>query len=148
VLNARQDADEADIIARAGQSGGITVATNMPGRGTDIMLAPGVAEAGGLHVILTAYHDSPWIDRQLFGRAGRQGDPGSFECVAALDDDVFQRFAPRLAAIVGRGGWFARLGWKLMRALAAASRSHARQRRQQILADEQFDKAMGFAGRE
>lgn len=150
VLNAHQDADEADIIARAGQSGRITVATNMAGRGTDILLAPGVAEAGGLHVILTAYHDSTRIDRQLFGRAGRQGDPGSFECVVALDDDVFQRFAPRLAGIVGRGGWFARLGWKLMRAQAqaAASRSHARQRRQQVLADEQFDKAMGFAGRE
>ena len=75
VLNARQDAEEAAVIGRAGEPGQITVATNMAGRGTDITLAPGVAEAGGLHVILTGYHDSTRIDRQLFGRAGRQGDP-------------------------------------------------------------------------
>jgi preprotein translocase subunit SecA len=150
VLNARQDADEADVVARAGQTGRITVATNMAGRGTDIVLAPEIAEAGGLHVILTGYHDSTRIDRQLFGRAGRQGDPGSFESVVALDDELFQRFAPKLAATIGKGGWFARLGWKLLRraAQSAASRSHAQQRREQVLADERLDKGMGFAGKE
>jgi preprotein translocase subunit SecA len=150
VLNARQDADEAEIVAGAGQSGRITVATNMAGRGTDIALGAGVAEAGGLHVILTGYHDSTRIDRQLYGRAGRQGDPGSYESIVALDDELFQRFAPRLAGAVGRGGWFARLGWTLLRrhAQSAASRSHAQQRREQIRADERLDQGMGFAGRE
>lgn len=150
VLNARQDAEEAAIIARAGEAGRITVATNMAGRGTDIELGPGVAAAGGLHVILTAYHDSGRIDRQLIGRAARQGDPGSAEAIVALDDEVFQRYAPRLAALVARGGKLARLFWKILpgRAQAAASRSHASQRRQQLLADERFDKQMGFAGKE
>jgi preprotein translocase subunit SecA len=150
VLNARQDAGEAEIIAGAGQAGRITVATNMAGRGTDIELGPGVAAAGGLHVILTGYHDSTRIDRQLFGRSGRQGDPGSYESVVALDDELFQRFAARLAGAIGKGGWFARLGWKLLRrrAQSAASRSHAQQRLQQVLADERFDKGMGFSGRE
>ena len=150
VLNARQDADEAEIVAAAGQPGRITVATNMAGRGTDILLGPGVAVAGGLHVILTAYHDSARIDRQLYGRAGRQGDPGSFESIVALDDDLFQRFAPRLADMAGRGGLIERLAWTLLRrwAQATASRHHERQRREQILADERFDRAMGFTGRE
>jgi len=150
VLSARQDANEAEIVANAGHPGRITVATNMAGRGTDILLGPGVADAGGLHVILTGYHDSTRIDRQLFGRAGRQGDPGSYESVVALDDELFQRFAPRLAAMISRGGWLARIAWRLMRrqAQAAASRSHAQQRRAQVLADERFDQGMGFAGRE
>src|SRR4051812_26996191 len=75
-LNARQDRQEADIIAGAGEPGRVTVATNMAGRGTDIKLNPAVKQAGGLHVILTEYHESLRIDRQLFGRAARQGDPG------------------------------------------------------------------------
>jgi preprotein translocase subunit SecA len=150
VLNARQDAGEAEIVAAAGQPQSITVATNMAGRGTDIELGPGVAEAGGLHVILTGYHDSARIDRQLFGRAGRQGDPGSYESVVALDDELFERFAPRLTRMVRKGGWLGRLAWQLMRrrAQAAASRGHARQRREQVLADERFDQGMGFSGRE
>src|SRR5690606_12783753 len=76
VLNARQDREEAQIIAEAGQPGAITVATNMAGRGTDIHLGRGVAENGGLHVIATEPHGSGRVDRQLFGRAARQGDPG------------------------------------------------------------------------
>jgi preprotein translocase subunit SecA len=101
VLNAKQDHDEAAVIARAGFPGTVTVATNMAGRGTDIELQPGVAESGGLHVILTEYHDSPRIDRQLFGRAARQGDPGSGEAIVALDDELFMVHAPRLAAWAG-----------------------------------------------
>ena len=92
VLNARQDREEAEIVAEAGQAGRITVATNMAGRGTDIRLHPAVSEAGGLHVILTEYHESRRIDRQLFGRCARQGDPGSYESIVALDDELFRRF--------------------------------------------------------
>jgi preprotein translocase subunit SecA len=84
------------VVAVAGRAGRITVATNMAGRGTDIRLGDGIAGRGGLHVILTEFHESPRIDRQLFGRAGRQGDPGSFECIVSLEDDIFRRFVPRL----------------------------------------------------
>src|SRR5262249_20294699 len=76
VLNAPQDREEAEIVAHAGEWGRITVATNMAGRGTDILLAPGVVDRGGLHVIATEGHEARRIDRQLFGRCGRQGDPG------------------------------------------------------------------------
>ena len=148
VLNARQDADEAAIVAQAGQAGRITVATNMAGRGTDIELAPGVAERGGLHVILTEFSDSRRIDRQLFGRAGRQGEPGSFESVVALDDGLFERFGRRLAQVARLlPGW---LGLRVLRlgAQAAASRSNAGQRRRQVLADEHMEQAMGFVRKE
>ena len=103
ILNARQDRLEADIVAEAGQPGRITVATNMAGRGTDIQLHRDVREAGGLHVILTEYHESARIDRQLFGRSGCQGDPGSYESIVALDDELFQRFAGRLALRAAAG---------------------------------------------
>lgn len=89
VLNAKQDRGEADIVARAGQAGSVTVATNMAGRGTDILLGPGVAERGGLQVILTEFHESARVDRQLCGRAARQGDPGGAEALVALDDELF-----------------------------------------------------------
>ncbi|TAK83359.1 MAG: hypothetical protein EPO12_05735 [Aquabacterium sp.] len=91
VLNALQNADEAELVAQAGQPGAVTVATNMAGRGTDIPLAPAVAQCGGLHVILTEWHESARIDRQLIGRGARQGDPGSGRAIVALDDDVIER---------------------------------------------------------
>ena len=97
VLNAKQDRAEAEVIAHAGERASVTVATNMAGRGTDIALGDGVAAAGGLHVILTEYHESPRIDRQLFGRAARQGDPGSGEAIVALDDELFTVHAPAVA---------------------------------------------------
>jgi preprotein translocase subunit SecA len=94
VLNARQDAEEAAIVALAGQAGRITVATSMAGRGTDVRLAPGLAERGGLHVIATQKAEARRIDRQLFGRCARQGDPGSCESILALADEAVALFYP------------------------------------------------------
>jgi preprotein translocase subunit SecA len=88
VLNARHIEKEAEIVAEAGQPGQITVSTNMAGRGTDIKLGDGVLELGGLHVICTELHDSARIDRQLVGRCGRQGDPGTWRQYVSLDDDI------------------------------------------------------------
>ncbi len=88
VLNAHRIAEEAEIVARAGELGKVTVSTNMAGRGTDIKLGPGVKELGGLHVICTEMHDSARIDRQLIGRCGRQGDPGTYRIFLALDDEL------------------------------------------------------------
>jgi preprotein translocase subunit SecA len=90
VLNARHIAHEAEIVAQAGQPNRVTVATNMAGRGTDIKLGDGVAEKGGLHVICTEVHDSARIDRQLMGRCGRQGDPGSVQQYLAIDDEILE----------------------------------------------------------
>ncbi|MQC17443.1 MAG: preprotein translocase subunit SecA [Chloroflexi bacterium] len=94
VLNAKQHQREASIISRAGQPGAVTIATNMAGRGTDIKLGAGVAEAGGLHVIGTERHESRRIDNQLRGRSGRQGDPGSTRFFVSFEDDLMKRFAP------------------------------------------------------
>jgi preprotein translocase subunit SecA len=90
VLNAEQNEGEAEIVGQAGQPGTVTVATNMAGRGTDIKLGPGVAAAGGLHVIGTERHEAERIDRQLMGRAGRQGDPGSAQFMLSLEDQLLE----------------------------------------------------------
>jgi preprotein translocase subunit SecA len=92
VLNAKFHQQEAEIIARAGQRGAVTIATNMAGRGTDIKLGPGVAELGGLHVLATERHESRRIDRQLRGRCARQGDPGSSHFFISLEDDLMRLF--------------------------------------------------------
>lgn len=94
VLNARQHELEAQVVTQAGQPGRVTIATNMAGRGTDIILGPGVAEAGGLHVLGTERHEARRIDRQLQGRAGRQGDPGSAQFFMALDDELLEALGP------------------------------------------------------
>jgi preprotein translocase subunit SecA len=93
VLNARHEAAEAAIVARAGEAGAVTMSTNMAGRGVDIRLGVGVAELGGLHVIGTNRHESSRIDRQLRGRAGRQGDPGSSQFFVSLQDPLFIKYA-------------------------------------------------------
>ena len=149
LLNARQDADEAAIVAQAGEPGRITVATNMAGRGTDIKLAPGVTELGGLHVICTERHDSGRIDRQLFGRCGRQGDPGSCEAILAADDDLALRYVKHVS------GWLSRLEevpsrtgrllyWLAQRRAEAA---HSRVRQQLLQMDERMGDMLAFSGR-
>ena len=90
VLNASHVAREAEIVANAGQFGKVTVATNMAGRGTDIKLDERALEAGGLHVICTELHESARIDRQLIGRSGRQGDPGTYRQFMSLEDDILE----------------------------------------------------------
>ncbi len=105
VLNAKQHEREAAIIAQAGQSGAVTIATNMAGRGTDIVLGPGVKEAGGLHIVGTERHEARRIDNQLRGRSGRQGDPGSSRFFVSLEDDLMRRFgSERIAGLMGRLG--------------------------------------------
>lgn len=103
VLNAKNHEREAEIIAKAGERGSITIATNMAGRGTDIQLGEGVTELGGLHVIGTERHESRRIDNQLRGRAGRQGDPGSSRFYVAMDDDLMRLFnGERIASLMSR----------------------------------------------
>ncbi|MBR2105372.1 MAG: preprotein translocase subunit SecA [Bacteroidales bacterium] len=105
VLNAKQHAREAEIVAQAGQSGTITIATNMAGRGTDIKLSDEVKAAGGLAIIGTERHESRRVDRQLRGRAGRQGDPGSSQFFVSLEDNLMRLFgSDRIAALMDRMG--------------------------------------------
>lgn len=106
VLNAKQHAREAQVVAEAGLPGAITIATNMAGRGTDIKLGPGVKEAGGLAIIGTERHESRRVDRQLRGRAGRQGDPGTSQFYVSLEDELMRLFgSERIAKIMDRFGY-------------------------------------------
>jgi preprotein translocase subunit SecA len=106
VLNAKQHAREAQIVQEAGMPGNVTIATNMAGRGTDIKLGPGVKEAGGLAIIGTERHESRRVDRQLRGRAGRQGDPGSSQFYVSLEDDLMRMFgSDRIASLMDRMGY-------------------------------------------
>ena len=105
VLNAKEHAREAEIVAKAGMKGHVTIATNMAGRGTDIKLSPEVKAAGGLAIIGTTRHDSRRVDRQLRGRAGRQGDPGSSCFYISLEDDLMRKFgSERIASVVDKLG--------------------------------------------
>ena len=153
LLNAKQDKEEADIVAQAGQPGRVTVATNMAGRGTDIRLGPGLAENGGLHVILTEYHESRRVDRQFFGRGARQGDPGSCEAIISLEDELFAVFtgAPaRLAARLDRHG--KKLLPLVRQALRAAAQFRAERRGfhlrvNNLRLDWRLDRILAFSGR-
>ncbi len=105
VLNAKYHEREAEIVAQAGQKGSVTIATNMAGRGTDIKLGPGVPELGGLHIIGTERHESRRIDRQLRGRSGRQGDPGSSRFYVSLEDDLMRLFgSDKIASLMEKMG--------------------------------------------
>jgi preprotein translocase subunit SecA len=106
VLNAKQHAKEAQVVAEAGLAGAVTIATNMAGRGTDIKLGPGVKEAGGLAILGTERHESRRVDRQLRGRAGRQGDPGSSKFFVSLEDDLMRMFgSEKIASLMDRMGY-------------------------------------------
>lgn len=152
VLNARQDKDEAAAVADAGQPGRITVATNMAGRGTDIKLTQEVEQKGGLHVILTEFHESARVDRQLFGRSARQGDPGTVEAIVSLDDELFRRFAPMLSSLGAR--FFlgdSRMGALLFRRLVTyaqdkSERQSRKVRLDTIKRDRKWLQALGFVG--
>jgi preprotein translocase subunit SecA len=105
VLNAKQHAREAQVVQEAGLPGAVTIATNMAGRGTDIKLGPGVKEAGGLAIIGTERHESRRVDRQLRGRAGRQGDPGSSQFFVSLEDDLMRLFnSARISSLMDKMG--------------------------------------------
>ncbi|OPX19586.1 MAG: preprotein translocase subunit SecA [Desulfobacca sp. 4484_104] len=105
VLNAKHHEKEAQIVAQAGQSAAVTIATNMAGRGTDIVLGPGVVETGGLHILGTERHESRRIDNQLRGRSGRQGDPGTSRFYLSLEDDLLRIFgSERVKGLMGRLG--------------------------------------------
>jgi preprotein translocase subunit SecA len=152
VLNARQDDQEAAIVAEAGRRGRITVATNMAGRGTDIGLGAGVVESGGLHVIATQRSEARRIDRQLFGRCGRQGDPGSYEEMLSLEDDSLAGFFPaglerflanRCADSAIAAGWMK----SLTRAPQwAEERKHAQVRRGLVAMEEYLGQLLAFSG--
>jgi preprotein translocase subunit SecA len=106
VLNAKQHAREAQIVAEAGLAGAVTIATNMAGRGTDIKLGPGVKEAGGLAIIGTERHESRRVDRQLRGRSARQGDPGTSQFYVSLEDDLMRMFgSDRIASLMDKMGY-------------------------------------------
>lgn len=153
LLNAKQDASEAEVIARTGLQGRVTVATNIAGRGTDIVLGPGVAEKGGLHVILTEYHESRRVDRQLIGRCGRQGDPGSCQAVVSLEDEIFTTYAAGATAMVRQLArqWrgFPALSCWLLRWLAqsSAERKSEQVRRLTMEQDKRLNQVLAFSGR-
>ncbi|MBS0122651.1 translocase [Thetidibacter halocola] len=146
VLNATQDRAEAEIVAEAGRRGAITVATNIAGRGTDIIPGADVLALGGLHVILTEFHESARIDRQLFGRTGRQGNPGSTEAIVALSDELFTRFTPWLRRLALRVPVRPVLWALRARAQGRAEAEHALTRREQTALDRQLERALAFSG--
>ncbi len=155
VLNAVRHREEAQVTAAAGQPGKITVATNMAGRGTDIRLGAGVAKLGGLHVLATERHEAGRIDRQLFGRSARQGDPGSAQAVVSLEDELVRRHAPHLAASLRRrhGRTDREVSGRLSRHLFNSAQRRAErlslaQRKGVLRADDWLDEYLGFAGAE
>ena len=155
VLNARHTKKEAEIIANAGKSSSIIVATNVAGRGTDIVLDTKSKETGGLHVILVEQNDAQRIDRQLFGRCARQGAPGSFEVLLSIEGQMIQQFYPQFVLdftqkFVSRFGVFPLwLGKKMIRLPQLMIEKKQRRTRYALLkSDEQLGKLLSFAGKQ
>jgi preprotein translocase subunit SecA len=155
VLNAVRHAEEAQVVAGAGQPGRITVATNMAGRGTDIKLGRGVQELGGLHVMATERHEAGRIDRQLFGRCARQGDPGTAQAIVCLEDELVRRHSPHVSASLRRryGQAEREITGSIVRrifdlAQRRAERMALSQRKGVLKADDWLDEYLGFAGTE
>ncbi len=153
VLNARQDKDEADIVARAGQRGQVTVATNMAGRGTDIPLGKDVAKLGGLHIIAACCNEAGRIDRQLYGRCARQGDPGSYQVMLSLQDDLLLQNLPGFVLILLQRYTIVRLPFHgLMNRLAMklaqkkVEKRYYRARKVLLKLDRQFTRTLAFSG--
>jgi preprotein translocase subunit SecA len=144
ILNAIRHREEAAIVGLAGEKNAITIATNMAGRGTDIRLSNGVARVGGLHVILTEFHESGRIDRQLQGRAARQGDPGSTCTFASMEDELVERFLPRIVrraietAIRRRMKWADRLAARAFRYAQRRAEKMAFYQRRGVMAQDRI----------
>ncbi len=153
VLNARNHAAEARVIAEAGQPGRVTIATNLAGRGVDVLLGQGVAQVGGLHVLGTELHEASRIDRQLGGRAGRQGEPGSYEFFLSLEDDILGRWSKTLGSWLrcraqrAKGGRVSRLHLPFFRlAQRGIERRHLRIRVDLLEYDERLEEMKGSLG--
>ncbi len=148
VLNAKQDQEEAGIVSLAGVVGAITIATNMAGRGTDIKLGPGVREAGGLHVIATERHEAARIDRQLAGRCGRQGDPGSYEEIVSLEDPLMETGFGGIANTLAGTNLSERVSRLAFdHAQKRMEKYHARIRRELFRQDQRQSNLLSFSGR-
>ncbi len=155
VLNANRLKEESAIIAIAGEAGRITIATNMAGRGTDIILGKGVAQLGGLHVIATERHESGRVDRQLFGRSGRQGDPGSAQAFVSVEDELIRRqLSPAAQNFLRKAinnqvpSWERFAHRSFTKAQKKAQDLAAKQRETVMRADQWMGEALSFAGEE
>lgn len=155
VLNARNDREEAFIISNAGQVGQITVATNMAGRGTDIRLSSTVRKNGGLHVIATDYHEERRIDRQLLGRCSRQGDPGSFQAIVSIENDLLQKSKSKFSLILRHllfffsqkrcPSWFGK--WVFKSAQLSSENQSRKQRKSLLLGQDYIDVSLAFTSK-
>jgi len=154
ILNAKQDEEEAQIVARAGEAGRITIATNMAGRGTDIKLTPDIVAKGGLHVMMTERHEAGRIDRQLAGRCGRQGDPGSYEAFLSLEDPLLENavsgfwgLATKWSKGFGYGIWRESGRRMMFRAQENLEKAHAGARKRLLNFDDELGDTLSFSGR-
>ncbi len=153
ILNATRLKEEAELIAMAGECGRIFIATNMAGRGTDIKLGKGAAAAGGLHVIASERHESGRVDRQLFGRAARQGDPGSAQAFVSAEDELVRKYTGKQAQNILTGAWRRNIKGKRLiaeKAIQLAQRKAERlafkQRKGVLRSDLWLDEALSFTG--
>jgi len=153
ILNATRLKEEAQIIATAGEKGRVTIATNMAGRGTDIKLDHEIVSLGGLHVIASERHESGRVDRQLFGRSGRQGDAGSAQAFVSLEDELIQRHLPGSMERILQQAWKRNSPGKTLliksslRVAQSKAQAMGRRQRESVLrADLWLDTALSFAG--